>query len=114
MSQEHSLTFVLLCSKLNEKAGSSPSQALEKVGVMVLIGACVGAGVGAVGMALSPLKQKSHDLGQASLTERPFQVCNFPWVLFLVQYLLNLISFFFEFFVIQSQPTDFLISLSLK
>jgi hypothetical protein len=38
MSQEHSLTFVLLCSKLNENAGSSPSQALEKVGVMVLIG----------------------------------------------------------------------------
>jgi len=81
-------------------------------GADVAVGTGVGAAVGARVMALTPVKQKSHDTAQASLTERLPQVCNFPLVLFLVQYSLNLFSFFFSFFVIQTQ--SFNLSLFLR
>jgi len=73
-------------------------------GAGVAVGTGVGTPVGARVMAFAPVKQKSHDFWQASFTERLPQVCNFPLVLFLVQYSLNLNSFFFglSFFVIQT------------
>ena len=60
----------------------------EELGMV--LGAVTGAFVGSLvgdeeGVAPTGSKQKSHDRGQASRTERPSQVYNFPASLSLVQ-----------------------------